>query len=104
MPNSVYAASTELTYAVKRAVENDPHSKTTHGGDGCFAAMLFGVTSQQARSDSTFFSTVVAGRIVGGSRKISTLISRASGTHELRERAVAFDLRGGGLPLGAAGQ
>lgn len=78
VPKREYVASTELTYAVNRAVENDPHWNTTQGGDGCFAAMLALVTSQQASSDSTFFSTVLPEGFVEESRKISTPISRAS--------------------------
>jgi hypothetical protein len=63
---------------VNRAVENDPHWNTTHGGDGCFAAMLRSVTWQHFSSDSTFFSTVLLVGSPEESRKISRLISRGS--------------------------
>lgn len=64
---------------MNRAVENDPHWNTTHGVDGCFAAMLFVVTSQHENSASTFFSTELLVGSSDESRKISTVISRGSG-------------------------
>lgn len=64
---------------MNRAVENAPHSKTTHGGDGCFAAMLRAVVSQQPSSASTFFRTVLPVGSPEESRNTSTVISRGSG-------------------------
>src|SRR4051812_24264177 len=78
VPKRVYCASMDETYAVNRAVENEPHSKTTQGGDGCLAAMLLAVTSQHSSSDSTFFITVLPVGFIEESRKISRVISRGS--------------------------
>lgn len=64
---------------MKRAVEKDPHWKTTQGVEGCLAAMLFAVTSQHENSASTFFSTVLPPGSAEESRKISTVICRGSG-------------------------
>ncbi|MGX1119714.1 hypothetical protein RKD37_005077 [Streptomyces ambofaciens] len=77
-------------------MENEPHSKITQGGDGCLAARLLAVTSQQISSDSTFFMTVLPPGFIEESRKISRVISRGSapmncGFAAFRTAAVGVD-------------
>lgn len=69
---SVYVADTEVTYATKRTVENDPQENCTHGGEGAFAPMLCWVTSQQESSSSTCCCTSLEDGSAERSRKTSS--------------------------------